>query len=68
MIKLKLKEEWTDYLLRLPESGMGYQRVDVRFNDGSVQNGCTVFNADTIELPDTCKGKTITDIQLHIEK
>jgi len=64
-MKIRLPQEWTDYLVRLPESGMGYQRVDVRFADGSVQPDCVVFNAETIALPESCEGKAITDIRLH---
>lgn len=30
-MRLKLEKRWTERLLKLPESGMGYQRVDIRF-------------------------------------
>ena len=64
-MKLNLPKKWSDYLTHLPESGMGYQRVDVIFEDGSIQRDCVVLNAETIELPDTCEGKAITDVRLH---
>ena len=65
VMRIKLSQKLTDHLIRLPESGMGYQRVDVRFADGSTQQDCVVLNAETIELPETCEGKVITDIRLH---
>jgi len=34
---IRLPEKWTRFLVRQPESGMGYQRVDVRLaNNRSV--------------------------------
>ena len=66
-MRFKLAQKWTDYLLHAPESGMGYQRVDVHFEDGSVERDCVVFNAEDIELPDTCKAKAITDIRVRTE-
>jgi len=64
-IRQRVPQKWADYLTCLPESGMGYQRLDVVFADGSIQRDCVVLNAETIELPDTCKGKVITDIRLN---
>lgn len=64
-MRIRLPEKWIGYLCRLPESGMGYQRVDVTFADGSVQRQCVVFNAETIELPEACEGRVIADIRLH---
>ena len=34
-MRLPLKQHWANYLCKLPESGMGYQRVDIRLKDGS---------------------------------
>ena len=64
-MKIRLPQKWIDHLLRLPESGMGYQRVDVDFADGTTQSYCVVLNAETIELPDSCQGKLIKDIRLR---
>jgi hypothetical protein len=33
-MRIKLERRWTKHLLRLPKSGMGYQRVDLRLADG----------------------------------
>ena len=64
-MRTTLPDNWVDYLVRQPESGMGYQRVDVTFEDGSSTDDCLVFNAEDIELPDSCEGKRIADIRVH---
>ncbi len=64
-MRITLSKEWVDHLLRLPESGMGYQRIDVEFADGTTEHDCIVLNAETIELPDTCRGKEIKGVRLH---
>jgi hypothetical protein len=65
MMRTTLPEKWVQYLLRKPENGMGYQRVDVTFDDGSSADDCLVFNAEVIELPDSQEGKGIAAIVLH---
>ena len=40
-MRLQLKEHWVNYLRKLPESGMGYQRVDVYLKNGSISLRCT---------------------------
>ncbi len=64
-MKITLPQKWTEHLIHLPESGMGYQSVDVFFADGSIERDCTVLNAETIDLPESCQGITICDIRLH---
>ena len=64
-MRTTLPDNWVDYLVRQPESGMGYQRVDVTFDDGSSADGCLVFNAEDIEVPDSCEGRRIAEIKLH---
>ena len=63
-MKLTLSESWTKRLLDMPESGMGYQRVDVVFTDGTVLQGAIVVNASVVELPETMAEKTIREIRL----
>ena len=64
-MKITLSKEWIKHLTQLPESGMGYQRVDVVFEDGSTQHNRLVLNAETMDLPEHCKSKTIKDIRIH---
>ena len=64
-MRLRLEEHWRRHLARLPESGMGYQRVDVRFTDGREVIDTVVLNGEDVELPGDCRGATIQDIRLH---
>jgi hypothetical protein len=62
---IRLPEKWTRFLVRQPESGMGYQRVDVRLANNREIKDALVFNAEDIELPDDCGQSEIEDIRLH---
>ena len=62
---IKLERKWVDYLIRQPESGMGFQKVDVRLNGNRVLNDVPVFNAEEIDLPEDCAGSAIEELQLH---
>lgn len=59
---MKLPKKWIEYLIKQPESGMGYQHVDVTFDDGTELIGCFVFNGE--ELPLACK-KKIKMLKMH---
>lgn len=62
---VKLPERWTAYLLTQPESGMGYQRVDVRFEGNRELKDVRVFNAEAIELPTEFTADQIRELRLH---
>ena len=64
-MRIRLEERWTKRLLELPESGMGYQRVDVRLADGRELKDVVVFNAEEIEVPDEFAHARIKDVRLH---
>lgn len=64
-MRIKLEPRWTKRLLDLPESGMGYQRVDVRFCNGRELKNVVVFNAEEIEVPDEFAKTEIKDVRLH---
>ena len=64
-MRIKLDRRWTERLLSLPESGMGYQRVDVRFADGRELKDIIVFNAEDLEVPDDVRDATVADLQPH---
>lgn len=51
-MKVALHKKWTERLLGLPESGMGYQRVRVRLKDGRTIGEAIALNAQVLELPD----------------
>ena len=51
MLLLRLSKQWIDKLVLLPESGMGYQKVDVLLKDGRTLKGLVVSNAEYLNLP-----------------
>jgi hypothetical protein len=64
-MRIKLAKRWTDLLLNEPESGMGYQRVDVRFTDGRHVENATVFNAEQLDVPDTFADAEVQELKMH---
>lgn len=64
-MKVKLGQHWIDVLRKAPESGMGYQRVDVWFADGRVVRDALVFNAEYLDVPDESARLEIKDIQVR---
>jgi hypothetical protein len=61
---VKLAKKWVDYLIRQPESGMGFQKVDVRLKGNRVLHDVPVFNAEEIDLPEDCIGAAIEELRL----
>jgi len=66
-MRIKLHPRWTKRLSGLPESGMGYQRVDVRFTNGRELKDVVVFNAEDLEVPEEFAKVEIRDVSLHAE-
>ena len=64
-MNVKLSKKWVDYLVHQPESGMGFQRVDVRLEGNRVLRNVPVFNAEEIDLPEDCAETTIEKLELH---
>ena len=50
-VRLHLNDRWSTALCQLPETGMGYQRVDVLLRDGRRVKDVLVFNAEKVEWP-----------------
>jgi len=46
MRKLKLLENQIEVLIRLPETGMGYQKVKLTLKNGDVLHDMTVLNSE----------------------
>jgi hypothetical protein len=61
-MRVPLDKKWSERLVRLPESGMGYQRVDIRFVGDRTIEDVLVFNAEVAELPEEFARLLITDI------
>ena len=66
-MRIKLDKRWTDRLLTWPESGMGYQRVDVTMADGRELRNAVVLNAELLEVPPEFARARIADIRRHAE-
>lgn len=46
--KIQLKEEHVQYLVKQPESGMGYQIVDIILKNGQLLKKRTILNANLL--------------------
>jgi len=63
-INLKIGGRWHKRLQGLPESGMGYQIVDITLNDGRVLKRIIISNAENVYLPDGYDESDIAEIQM----
>lgn len=61
-MRVPLAKKWSERLVKLPETGMGYQRVDIRFAGDRTIKDVLVFNAEVAELPEEFAQLAITDI------
>ena len=64
-MRIKLEPRFVNRLLEQPESGIGYQRVDIRLVDGRELKDVVVFNAEEAEVPDEFAHAKIADVRLH---
>jgi hypothetical protein len=64
-MRIKLEPRWVQKLLALPESGMGYQRVDLRLVDGRQVKDVPVFNAEEVDLPEEFANSRIADVSVR---
>ena len=62
---VKLNDYWSQRLAHMPETGMGYQKVDLTLKDGRTLKGLLVFNAEECRTEQEFKVEDITDIKLH---
>lgn len=68
MVSLKLNKYWTQNLLRFPETGMGYQKVDIVLKSKEIIHDVTVFNAEDLRIPSQYSWVTLGDIiDIHIK-
>jgi len=62
---IKLNDYWSQRLIQMPETGMGYQNVDLIFKDGHVLKGLIVLNAEDCQTEEKFEVADIADIRLH---
>lgn len=61
-MRVQLDPRWSEKLARIPESGMGFQRVRVRLKVGRTIENALVFNGRELEIPRDIKGFLAADI------
>lgn len=66
--KLKLKEEYIDYLSTQPEQGMGYQIVDITLKNGQVLNDRIVLNSSYLKLNESEQISLDDIVKIEIKK
>jgi hypothetical protein len=66
---LTLSSKWSEKLIALPETGMGYQRVKVTLKSGKLILGLVVQNAEELQIPDNIESFKEDDIQeINLDK
>lgn len=63
-MRITLDEHWRERLRTWPESGMGYQRVDVTTTDGRTVKRLVVFNGEVLDVPDELGELAVADLRL----
>lgn len=64
MTTVRLPQPWIDRLLHLPESGMGYQKVNIILKRGKVLKDVIVLNAEECQTSEPFESSEIIDVQL----
>jgi hypothetical protein len=64
-MRIKLDKCWSKRLRELPESGMGFQRVDVRFEDGRELKNVVALNGEELEVPNDFAQAEVKNIDLR---
>ena len=64
MTTVRLPEIWSERLVQLPESGMGYQKVNITLKQGRILKDVIVLNAEECQSPETFDPSDILDVQL----
>ena len=64
---IKLPKKFSNVLHELPETGMGYQIVDVQLKSGKWLNEKPVYNSEILVVEDTdsIQSRDISTIRLH---
>jgi hypothetical protein len=65
METVRLNDKWKEILAQLPESGMGYQVIDVELQNGRILAGLTVFNGEECLSDVEFDPNEIVDVRLH---
>lgn len=61
-----LNEFWSQRLAQMPESGMGYQKVDIVMKDHRLIENVIVLNAEVCQTPEDFDLSDIADVKLSV--
>jgi hypothetical protein len=61
-LMLNVNEKWFKKLMKLPESGMGYQLVDIYLKNGHIMKKIVVVDSEIICLPEGFEDTHESDI------
>jgi hypothetical protein len=64
MKELELPKHITRKLMKLPETGMGYQKVDLILRNHTIIKNVIVLNASTIETDKNIDVEQVVDVKL----
>ncbi len=59
-----LPMKWIQYLTKLPETGIGYQLVDIYMNDGNILSSIEVLNSSIAKVQEEFDADKIISIKL----
>lgn len=63
-VEFKIPDKWVEYLKNQPESGMGYQRIKITYNDDTELTKVFYSHSNDVYVPYSYKSKTIKDIKV----
>ncbi len=64
-MNVDLDEDWQKKLAKMPETGMGYQLVDVVLRGGRVLRELMVFNGQACQTDESFRSADVVDVRLH---
>ena len=68
MMTVRLNEFWSERLARLPESGMGYQKVNIILKGNRVVENVIVLNAEECQTSEKFDPTDIIDVEICHQK
>ncbi|MDX5479396.1 MAG: hypothetical protein LPJ98_13185 [Cyclobacteriaceae bacterium] len=68
MENYRLPDKFIWELMQLPESGMGYQRVNIKFSDGKVLNDVIVLNCEILKIDNSIKVDLDKIVEIKLSK
>jgi len=61
-MRIKIEQKWMEKLRLIPESGMGYQKVDITLKEGTEIKDVFIYNGEELDLPEKYSSIKIIEI------